>query len=91
LKTNLTDNLNSLGARKGWKKGKNVIFLNRHPIVTHFSTSIFQGRLKNIIFRSVALVTESYGPFYIFFLTQTGLFTALYPTLCIKMIDRKIL
>ena len=45
--------------KKGKKsEEKNIYFgLNKYQSVTHFSTCIFQG-LKNIIFRSVALVTK---------------------------------
>ena len=50
----------------------------------HVSTPIFYGLFKNIVFRSVALVTKKLWAILDFVCTQTGLFTALYPTLCIK-------
>ena len=44
------------------KQVKNVIYIfwisNKYKNVTHVSTSIFQGLLKKIVFRSVALVTK---------------------------------
>ena len=49
--------------------------------MTHVSTSIFQGLFKNIVFRSVALVIKKA---ILDFLTHSRLFTALYPTLCVK-------
>ena len=41
-----------------------------------FLTFIFQGLFKKIVFRSVALITKKLD-----FVSQTGLFSALYPTL----------
>ena len=43
------------------KKGKKKILffvLKKYQSVTHISTYIFQGLFKNIVFRSVALVTK---------------------------------
>ena len=57
------------------------IFFCFKQSVTH--VSIFQGLFKKIVFRSVALVTKKLWAILDFFI-QTGLFTALYPTLCIK-------
>ena len=45
--------------KKGSKKLKYVFFvLNKYHSVTHNSTCIFQGLLKNIVFRYVALVKK---------------------------------
>jgi len=40
------------------KKKNNFFVLNIYQSVTHVSTCIFQEIFKNIVFRSVALVTE---------------------------------
>ena len=41
------------------KMKKNIIFvLNKYQSVTHVSTCICQALFKNIVFRSVALVTK---------------------------------
>jgi len=64
---------------KGEKKLFKIIFKKN---VTHVSTSIFQGLFKNIVFRSAALVIKKLCAILDFF-SQTGLFTSLYPTLCI--------
>ena len=47
--------------------------LNKYQSVTHVSTCIFQGLFKNIVFRSVALVTKKLWAILDFF-SQTGLF-----------------
>ena len=47
--------------KKCLNKGKKMKFsfvLNKYQNVTHISTSIFQGLLKNIVFSSVALVVK---------------------------------
>ena len=57
----------SFGARqgekmceKGKKRKKKLFFvLNKYQSVTHVFTCIIQGLFKNIVFRSVALVTKS--------------------------------
>ncbi len=66
-----------------------IFVLNKYQSVTHVSTCIFQGLFKNIVFRSVALVTKNLWAILVFF-TQTGLFTALYPAVCIKKILQRI-
>ena len=63
------------------KKKLFFFVLNKYQDVTNISTLFFQGLFKSIVFRSVALVKKGY---FRFFFTQTGLFTTLYPTLCIK-------
>ena len=82
-----TNNFNDLGAREGWKKclkkGKKLrkkSVLNKSQSVTHVSTCIFKGLFKNIVFRSVALVTKKVMDYFRFF-SQKGLFSALYPTI----------
>jgi len=50
--------------KKGLKNEKKIFFvLNKYQSVTHVSTCIFQGLFKNMVFRSVDLVTKSYGLF----------------------------
>ena len=45
---------------KGKKRKKKLFFvLNKYQSVTHVFTCIIQGLFKNIVFRSVALVTKS--------------------------------
>ena len=51
--------------------------------VSHVYISNFQGLFKNIVFRSVALVTKIFLDYFRFF-SLTGLVSALYQTLCIK-------
>ena len=70
---------------KNAKKMLKIFFvvLIKYQSVTHVSTSIFQGLFKHIVFRSVALVIKKSWAILNFF-TPPGLFTALYPTLCIK-------
>ena len=51
---------------------------------THVSTSIFKWLLKNVIFKSVALVLKKLWAMLYFSFTQTRLFNVLYPSLCIK-------
>ena len=51
---------------------------------------VFQGLFKNIVFRSVALVIKKLWAILDFCFTHSRLFTALYPTLCIKK-KKKIL
>ena len=55
----------------------------KYQSVTHVSPSIFQWLSKNIVFRSVPLVTKKLWVIWDFF-TLTKLLTALYPTLCIN-------
>ena len=96
-----------LGAGKGEKKRqikgqKNekkyfCFFLNQFQSVAHYSTSIFQGFFKTIVYRSVALVKNIYGPFQIFlhrldfdknkkiFDSFVGLFSTLPSTQTIKV------
>ena len=57
--------------------------LNKYQSVTHVSTSIFQGLFKKIVLKYVALVIKKLKAILDFF-PHSGLFTALYPTLCIK-------
>ena len=52
--------------------------------MTHVSTPIFQGLFKIIVFRSAALVIKKLRAILDFFYTHSRLFTALYPTLCVK-------
>ena len=75
--------------KKGQTNVKNIFFF-KYQSVTHVSIPIFQELFKNIVFRSVALVIKKLWAILDFFLTHTGLFTALYPTLCEK-INKKIL
>ena len=56
--------------------------------MTHVSTPIFQRLFRNMVFRYVALVIKKVKCYFRFFFTQTVLFTALYPTLCIKNIKK---
>ena len=63
------------------KMGKNMLkmfffVLNKYQSVTHVSTLIFQGLLKNIVFRFVALFLKNICAILDFF-TQTGLLTIL--------------
>ena len=44
----------------------------------------FSRDRKNIVFRSVTLGIKKLWAILDFFFTETGLLTALYPTLCIK-------
>ena len=45
--------------KKGLEKLEKYFFvLNKYESVTHVSTLIFQGLFKDIVFRSVALVTK---------------------------------
>ena len=69
-----------------------IIFFveNKYQSVTHVSTSIFQGLFKNIVFRSVALVIKKLWAILDFFFTNSRLFSALYPTLCVKNYKQKI-
>ena len=68
-------------AKKDHKNVKNIFLfvLNKYQSVTHVSTFIFQGLVRN---RSVTLVIKKLWAILDFF-TQPGLFTALYLTLCI--------
>ena len=55
------------------KMGKNMLkmfffVLNKYRSVTHVSTLIFQGLLKNIVFRFVALVLKNLCAILDFFL-----------------------
>jgi len=72
---------------KNAKKGKNFFFkfyvYNKFQSVTHDSASTFEGLFKNMVVRSAALGIKKLWAILDFF-KQTGLFTALYPTLCIK-------
>ena len=52
--------------------------ISKCACVTHVSTCIFQGLYKNIVFRSVAIVTKKLCAILEFF-SQTQLFSALYP------------
>jgi len=82
-----------LGAREGGKKclkkvkkikkKKTIFVLNKYQTVTHVSTCIFQGLFKNIVFRSVALVTKKLWAIKFFF-SQTGICFLSVPTLEIK-------
>jgi len=66
------------------KKWKEYFFvLNKYQSMTDVSTCIFQGFFKDIVFRSVALVTNKLWAVLDFFFTgQT--FSALYPSLKMK-------
>ena len=56
------------------KKSKKIVFvLNKYQKVTHVSTSILQGLFKNIVVRSVGLVTKKILDILDFYFTQTGL------------------
>jgi len=60
--------------KKCLQRVKNIYFgLNKYQSVTHFSTCIFQG-LKNIVFRSVALVTKKLWDILDFFFTDQTFF-----------------
>ena len=52
--------------------------------MTRISSCIFKGLFKNIVFRSVALVTKKVMGYFRFFFTDRTLFSALSPTLQIK-------
>ena len=58
-----------------------VLVLGR---VKKIPKKIFQGLFKNIVFRSVALVIKKLWAILDIFFTHSRLFTALYPTLCVK-------
>ena len=47
---------------------------NKYQSATHVSTCIFQGLFKNIVFRSVALVTKKLWAILDFFFTDPSLF-----------------
>jgi len=51
---------------------------------TYVSTCIFQGLFKNIVFRSVALVTEKLWAILDFFFHRPDFYSVPYPTLYIK-------
>ena len=65
--------------KKGSKKVKNIFFCFKQ-ISKCDSRCIFQGLFKNIVFRSVALVTKKLWAILDFF-HRPDLFSALYPTL----------
>ena len=68
------------------------LFFKKNQIVTHVSTSIFQGLPKNVVFRSVALVTKKLWGILDFFSHRSDFLpSCLYPTLCIKKNLQKIL
>ena len=48
--------------------------LNKYQSVTHVSTCIFQGLFKNIVLRSVALVTKKLWAILDFFFTDRTFF-----------------
>jgi len=51
---------------------------NKYQSVTHVSSCILQGLFKNIVLRSVALVTKKLWAILEFFFLQTVLISALY-------------
>ena len=63
-------------SKKKVKKMKKIFFfvLNKYQSVTHVSTCIFQGLLKKIVFRSVALVTKKLWTILDFFFTDRTFF-----------------
>ena len=82
---NYTYSFNCLGATEGWNKCKKKIsekcqffYFNKYQSTTHVSTSIFQGLFKNIIFRSVGLVTNLEVSF--FYTDRTFCCPVPYPT-----------
>ena len=84
----------------------NFFVLNKYQNVTHVSTCIFRGLFKNIVFRSVALVTKKLWAILDFFFTDRTFFPPccikiqmshilsinryLYPLICARCILRKI-
>jgi len=75
--------------KKGSKNEKKIFFdLNKYQSVKHVSTCIFQGLFKNIVFRSIALVTKKLWAILDFF-SKTGLFSALYLINLIKYFFNK--
>ena len=68
--------------KKGQKIEKNIFFvLIKYHSLTHVSTCIFQGLFKNIVFRSVALVTKKLWAILDLLFHRPDFFSALYPTL----------
>ena len=67
-------------SKKGSKKCKKIFLfvLNKNQSVTHVSTTIFQWLLKNLVIRTIDLVTKMLW-FILDFLIWIGLFTTLYP------------
>jgi len=60
--------------KKSQKLKKYFFVLNKFQSVTHVSTCNFQGLFKNIVFRSVALVTKKFWANFRFFFHRPNFF-----------------